>query len=109
MEGLASGVGVEMEGSLQFGTIPVGTTEALPLTITNVGVAGTVMVRMTSGPSYTIPAATNGCLAGISSGQSCQVMVLYNPVGTGVHDDLLTITPSVGAAPSSVALIGSAD
>ena len=40
LHGTASGVGVEAEGPLDFGTIPFGTTEVLPLTITNVGVVG---------------------------------------------------------------------
>jgi lysophospholipase L1-like esterase len=109
LQGLASGIGVENEGPLQFGTIPVGTTEALPLTITNVGVAGKVTVKLYTGPSYTFPAATNGCLAGISSGQSCQVTILYNPVGTGLHVDVLTITPNAGAAASTIYLVGAAD
>jgi len=77
LQGTASGVGAEMEAPLQFGTIPFGTTELLPLTITNIGVMGTVTIgTMINGPSYKIlSTAQNTCLAGIRAGQSCTLPV----------------------------------
>jgi sugar lactone lactonase YvrE len=103
----ADGVGAE-NGVLQFGTIPFSTTELLPLTITNVGVAGTVTLgTVINGPSYKIlTTGQNTCQAGIPAGQSCTLPVEFDPVGVGQHNDYLTLTPSGGAAASQVALRG---
>ena len=101
-----------MQTPLEFGTIPLGTTEVLPLTITNIGVPGTVKVgTKINGPSYKIlTTSENTCLAGIADGQSCILPVEFDPVvGIGKHNDILTLTPVGGAAPSTVALKGTAD
>jgi hypothetical protein len=83
--------------ALQFGTIPYGNSATLPVTITNHSASGTVSVLTSiSGPSYVISA--NGCSAGVTAGSSCTLKITFSPVGTGAHDDSLTITPSVGAA-----------
>jgi subtilase family serine protease len=109
LDGIASGVSAGAN-SLQFGTIAFGSTEVLTLTITNTGVAGTVMVGTAiNGPSYKVLATSqNTCLAGIKAGQSCTLPVEFSPVSTGVKDDVLTLTPSGGAAASTVALLGTA-
>ncbi len=109
--GMASGVGTEMEASLQFGTIPFGTTEVLTLTVTNIGVPGTVTIGTAiNGPSYKIlTTSQNTCVAGITAGQSCTLPVEFDPVAVGNHDDHLTLTPSAGAASSTVGLLGVAD
>jgi FG-GAP-like repeat/Abnormal spindle-like microcephaly-assoc'd, ASPM-SPD-2-Hydin len=91
--------------ALQFGEIPLGTTETLQLTITDVGVAGTVTVTgASSGPSYRI--LTNTCLAGISAGQSCVLGIEFSPYGVGIKNDTLTLTPSAGGAAFTVNLTG---
>ena len=111
LHGAASGVGVEAEGPLAFGTIPFGTTEVLLLTINNIGVAGTVTIgTQINGPSYKIlTTSQNTCLAGISAGESCTLPVEFDPVSVGNHNDHLTLTPSSGAVPSKVYLHGTAD
>ncbi len=110
LHGAASGVGVEAEGPLAFGTIPFGTTEVLLLTINNIGVAGTVTIgTQINGPSYKIlTTSQNTCLAGINAGQSCTLPVEFDPVSVGNHNDYLILTPSSGA-PSRVNLQGTAD
>jgi sugar lactone lactonase YvrE len=111
LQGHASGVGTEMESALQFGTIPFGSTKVLPLTVTNYGVSGTVTVGTSiNGPSYKVLAnAQNTCLAGIASGQSCILPIQFDPAAVGAHNDILTLTPSAGAAPSQVHIDGTAD
>ncbi len=88
---------------LQFGPVAAGSTEVETLTVTNVGLPGTVTVgtaitvRATTRPSTTYTVLTtseNTCLAGIAAGQSCTLPVEFAPVLSGVHDDLLTLTPS---------------
>jgi hypothetical protein len=100
-----------METPLQFGTIPLGTTEVLTLTITNIGVPGTVMLATTiSGPTYKIlTTKQNTCLAGITAGQSCTLPVEFDPLEVGPHSEHLTLAPGAGAAPSTVGLKGTAD
>ena len=55
--------------TLVFGTTSPGSTEVRPLTVTNVGLPGTVMVGTAiSGPSYSVLTEGNTCLAGIAAG-----------------------------------------
>ena len=107
LHGIGSGVGAEVT-MLQFGTIPVGSTEVLPLTITDIGMPGTVTIGTAiNGPGYVIlTTAQNTCLAGITAGQSCVLPVEFSPASVGGHDHVLTLSPSGGAAPSSVGLNG---
>lgn len=99
---------------LNFGSVASGSTEVLSLTVTNVGLPGTVTVgtAIQSGPHasspYTIlPTSQNTCLAGIAAGQSCTLPVEFAPVSSGTHDDLLTLTPSAGGGSTTVWLLGS--
>jgi hypothetical protein len=111
LHGIASGVGSELETPLQFGTISFGSTKMLMLTINNVGVAGTITIgTKINGPSYKIlTTSQNTCLAGITAGHSCTLPVEFAPVAAGNHDDVLTLTSTGGAAPSTVYLHGIAD
>ena len=112
LHGIASGVGTEMETPLQFGTIPFGHSEPpVLLTITNLCVPGTVMIgAKINGPSYKIlTTSQNTCLAGVTAGHSCVLPIVFDPVAVGNHDDILTLTPSGGAAASTVPLHGTAD
>jgi hypothetical protein len=102
--------------SLQFGSVASGSTEVLPLTITNFGLPGTVTVgtattvRGTTTPTSTYQVLTtseNTCVAGIAAGQSCTLPVEFAPTSSGTHDDLLTLTPSVGLGSTNVWLVGS--
>ncbi len=108
--GTATGVAAAMQ-PLQFGTIPFGSgaTVVLPLTVTNFGVPGTVVVEAASnGPSYKVLTTGNTCLAGITAGESCVLPVEFAPVIVGIHDDFLILTPSGGAAASTAGLTGDA-
>jgi hypothetical protein len=96
---------------LQFGTIPLGSTAVLPLTVTNFGLPGTVMVGVTaSGPSYTVlNTAQNTCQAGVASGKTCTLLIQFSPVGVGGHNGILTLTPNTGGAEGiTIALDGGA-
>ena len=106
----ATGVYVQTATPLQFGTISSGTTEVLPLTVSNFGLPGTVTVGTSiNGPSYTVlTTAQNTCQAGIAAGQSCNLPVQFDPIAVGIQNDTLTITPSAGPAPANVALNGTA-
>jgi hypothetical protein len=97
--------------ALQFGSILYGATEVLPLTVTNFGLPGTVTVGTSFlvGRDYTVlTTAQNTCQAGIATGQSCTLPVEFSPISVGHHYDVLTLTPSAGAAPTLVGLEGTA-
>jgi hypothetical protein len=107
--GLGSGI-IAGTQYLQFGTIPLGSTAVLPLTVTNEGLPGTVMVGVTaSGPSYTVLNNTGAtCQSGITSGQTCTLLIQFSPVGSGEHNGILTLTPSSGASAVTIAIKGAA-
>jgi hypothetical protein len=119
LHGVATGLSVlgGISGaSLQFGSVSSGSTEVLPLIVTNVGLPGTVnvgtaiTVRATTRPTTTyrvLTTAQNTCLAGIAAGQSCTLPVELVPTSSGTHDDLLTLTPSPGGGSTNLWLIGS--
>jgi sugar lactone lactonase YvrE len=119
LQGMVSGLSVlgGVNGaSLKFGSVSSGSTEVLPLTVTNVGLSGMVTVgtaitvRNTATPTTTytvLTTAQNTCLAGIAAGQSCTLTVEFSPTSSGTHDDLLTLTPSAGGGSTNLWLIGS--
>jgi hypothetical protein len=119
LHGVASGLSVlggANGASLKFGSVSSGSTEVLPLTVTNVGLPGrvtvgtTITVRATTRPTATYKVLTtseNTCLAGIAPGQSCTLPVEFVPTSSGTHDDLLTLTPSTGGVSTNLWLIGS--
>jgi sugar lactone lactonase YvrE len=111
LDGIGSGLSVS-GAPLQFGTLVYGSTEVLPLTITNLGLPGTVKVATTSNdPSYTVlTTAQNTCVAGITAGQSCVLPVQFSPDSVGSHDATLALTPipSSGAPATLAGLEGSA-
>jgi len=101
---------------LKFGSVALGSTEVLPLTVTNVGLPGTVYIdtwitvrstiHLTT--TYTVlKTAQNTCQAGITSGQSCILPIEFAPTTSGIHDDLLTLLPSVQGGSTTVWLSGS--
>jgi hypothetical protein len=116
LHGTVSGLSVLSGASLEFGSVTEGSTKVLPLTVTNVGLPGTVTldsaitVRATARPTTTYKILTtsqNTCLAGITAGQSCVLPVEFAPTSSGTHDDLLTLSPSSGGGSTRVWLTGS--
>ncbi len=95
--------------TLHFGTVSSGSTEAEVLTVTNVGLPGTVMVGTgISGLSFSVlTTGQNTCLAGIAAGQSCTLPIEFAPTKSGLHDELLTLTPFPGSGSTTVWLTGS--
>ncbi len=106
LSGETIGVGVTST-VLDFGTIPFGTTETLPLTVTSYGVSGTVPITLSvDGHSFTVPAAGNTCLNGVASGLSCTLQVQFSPTTVGQHEHTLSVQSSYGTV--SVLLKGAA-
>ena len=100
---------------LNFGTVSSGSTEQLSLTVTNVGLPGTVTIGTTitvSGESIkghsfqVLTTSENTCSAGIPTGQSCTLPVEFAPTMSGDHADVLTLTPSADGGATAVSLVG---
>jgi hypothetical protein len=117
LSGVVSGLSVlggVSGGTLQFGSVSSGSTEIMPLTITNVGMPGTVKIGTAimagsslGGPYKILTTGQNTCVAGISAGQSCTLPVQFAPTSSGVHDDFLVLTPSTGGGSTNLWLVGS--
>ena len=110
LDGIANGVTALIETPLEFGAIAFGGNLTLPLTIHNTGVAGSPTVTFSvNGPSYQVIPGSQCATTGVMAGQSCTVQIEFDPVNVGVHNDILTVTPTGGAAPSTVKLDGIAN
>ena len=107
LDGIANGLSVATS-PLEFGAVAQASPEVLQLTITNVGLPGTVtMAAKSSDPSYTVlTTAQNTCQAGITAGQSCTLPVQFAPDSKGDHAGTLTLTASAEAATTVVGLDG---
>ncbi|AXC09770.1 hypothetical protein ACPOL_0391 [Acidisarcina polymorpha] len=109
LRGLGTGVGaLEANKIVQFPDYEDGQGDPFPvvaLTIYNFGVPGKVTVSTRiNGQSYKIVGST--CTAGLTAGSTCTLQVEFIPQALGYHNDILTLTPSGGAAPSTVYLRG---
>ncbi len=83
---------------LNFATIAYGSSETLPLTVTNTG-GGTLTLRPSfNGASYKLTSST--CASGLTHGNSCTLEVEFAPASAKSHTDLLnletnTSTPTI--------------
>ncbi len=92
---------VSLGGSLNFGTVEIGKTSELTLTIGNGG-TGSLSVTGITGPGGYTPSWTSGTIA---PGASQQVTVRFAPVAAQSYDGLLTVhgdhTAGTNTAPLS--------
>ncbi len=103
-----SGSGVQAEliatpSALSFGSIPLGDTGKLTLTLTNRGnipVSG-LSIAVTGDYAVVVPCATN-----LAGGASCRVQVTLTPTLVGARPGTLTIVSSDPGSPLTLALVG---
>jgi uncharacterized repeat protein (TIGR03803 family) len=116
LQGVGTGVSADVS-ALQFGTVSYGSSQILPVNVTNHGIPGVVTLQAVitgvkgAPPSQSfqiLDTRQNTCLAGIASKQSCSLPVEFYPTAPGAFQELLTITPSGGALPFTVELEGTA-
>jgi len=78
---------------LPFPTIPIGSSETLPVTVTNVGTGTLTVATALSGSSnYSIAGST--CGSGVPSGKSCTLQVQFAPTSIGNHYGSLSVQTS---------------
>jgi hypothetical protein len=102
--GTATGVG-SLTTLLQFGNVyGTGHTATQSVMVTNYGVPGAITVDTETSAPFRV--TSNGCTAGISSGNSCTVKVEYAPTTAGTVIGYLFLVPSTGPK-SYISLEGS--
>ncbi len=104
LSGSASGgVSAEKDSPLNFGSVNDGSTETLPLAVTNFGVPGSPTVAVSSSTPYFSLASQGTCAAGVAEGKTCNLMIKFAPVDPGGSvSGQITLTPSTGAASTVV-------
>jgi uncharacterized repeat protein (TIGR01451 family) len=101
--------------SLNFGDMPLGSTAAAPLTITNTGGGdlqiGQLAVQGTNANDFGLmilpPPTGDGCSnKSLGAGQSCEVDVTFAPKAVGARSATLSIPSNAASSPDGVALSG---
>ena len=107
-----SGLGLAIKltpTSLKFGTVKIGESSSLPVTVTNM--SGGVVDITGSGITIVGVAAadysqTNNCGSSIGAGKSCTIPVKFTPTKTGVRNATLELNDNGGGSPQKVPLSG---
>lgn len=106
LNGSGTAPGASLSTSLlSFGGVPVGTSSAMPVTVTNTGTANLAVTSVQVTGSATFTAA--GCASAVAPGSSCTVNVTFAPAATTGYSGQLTINSNASTSPHSVSLTGS--
>lgn len=93
--------------TLDFGTLPVGSTATLPLVAQNVGgeMLAVASVSIAGSPDFTI--LSDGCSGqSIAGSSSCTVSVRFVPSSPGGRSATLTLVSDASNSPAQVAIVG---
>ena len=88
--------------SLAFGTVPIGSTDPLPVTITNGGTATETVSSNVAGSPFSVA----GVPASVAPGGSFTAIVTYKPTAVTNDTGTLTVTPGDGTTAATVSLTG---
>jgi hypothetical protein len=92
---------------LEFPNLDLGSSEVVPLTITNVGTGTLQFTTLVNVQNYhVLQTAENTCLAGVPAGQSCVLPIQYEPGGVGIHTNYLTLSSLSAASYRTIELRG---
>ena len=90
--------------SLNFASVPVGTTSAAQtVTLTNTGNATLNITSITPSASY---GETNTCGSSVLAGGNCAISVTFTPSGSGTITGTLSVTDNAPGSPQTVSLTG---
>lgn len=88
-----------------FGSVPVGTTATLALTVTNTGTAPLdVASAVISGAPFAI--AGDNCGQSVPPGSTCQINATFSPGAAGAQSGSMTVTSDASNSPTVVSLTG---
>ncbi len=106
-----SGVATQVKlsaASLPFGSVTVGQSKPLPVTLTNFGttvvsiVSPGIVITGTAAADYS---QTNTCGSSVGAGQNCTITVTFKPTKIGSRAAVLNINDNGGPSPQKVTLI----
>lgn len=93
--------------NLNYGNITVGSSRALPVTLTNTGGANVSISNVTiSGAGLTIGGVSSGLI--LAAGNSVAVNVLFAPISTGTLNGSITIASDATDPTVKISLLGAA-
>lgn len=78
-------------GELAYGTVLVGSSLSLPVTLTNTGPSAITGSFVVDTPSYVTP-SVNTCNTGLSVGQSCTLNLVFNPAAAQVYSSTVRLS-----------------
>jgi hypothetical protein len=107
-----SGVATQVKlsaASLPFGSVTVGQTKSLPVTLTNFGATAINIVNpgiVITGTAAADYSQTNTCGGSVGAGQICTITVSFKPSKLGSRAAILNINDNGGPSPQKVTLSG---
>lgn len=91
-------------GSLSFGSVAIGSSASLTLTVTNAGTATLSVTSVTSGNGQLVPDIAAFTVA---PGASQEVHLTFTPTTEGISTGVLTLAHNAAGSPSTVTMSGS--
>jgi len=92
--------------SLNFGTVPVGSTSSLSATLTNTGNANVTISSVTvSGTGFSASGVTSGLI--LTTGQTATLTVQFAPTTTGDVTGSISVASNATTSPATISLSGS--
>ena len=103
-----TGTGIQSQltvtpAALNFGSIAVGSSSSLPLTLTNIGTAALTHLALSVSGDFAI---TPSCPATLAPSASCTPVVTFTPAVPGPRAGSLTIISSDVSSPAAIPLTG---
>lgn len=92
--------------SLDFGSVEVGSSQRLPVTLYNMGNAGAVIERADIASGTAEFAVEGSSVFEIPEGGQHEVTIVFTPTVQGPRNDRVTFVPAGGFAPLEVTLTG---
>ncbi len=107
---LLNGVGTALSfsaSSLNFGTVALGGSAALPLVVTNVSSSPITFSGVSkSGTNAADYGQTNNCIGTLAGFGTCTVTLTFQPLGTGTRTATLKLNDADPGSPQSFTLTG---
>ncbi len=91
--------------SVNFGTVPIGSSSTMSLTLSNTSSTPVNNVAITASSGFTIG---GGCSTTLNPNSSCPILITFTPTSTGAITGTLTVASTDAASPITAALSGNA-
>jgi hypothetical protein len=95
--------------SRAFGSVTVGQTKAMDVTLTNFGTSAVSIISpgiVITGAAAGDYSQTNTCGTSVGGGQSCTITITFKPTKKGARSAVLNINDDGGPSPQKVTLSG---